>query len=795
MHTKLTDEASIEVIIKEMSVRDKARLVNGKSPFHSEGFEEYGIPSVYMLDSCNGINSMEYAGEALYQKMSEDAKAAGKPLDPEKNGTMGGLLIALGELQKLTAEEKKAGLSREKKEIGCYPPGIAMGSSWNPEALEACGHAIAREMGSKEIDMILGPNINIHRDPLCGRLAESFSEDPFLVSRLAPALVKGIQEEGLIAVAKHFAANNQEKDRMGVEEHVPERALREIYLPGFEACAKAGCKAFMSAYNNLNGTPSAQNEYLLTKILRDEWKFQGFVVSDWGASYDIVKAIAAGTDLTMPGPRGTSVIEKAVEDGILPMEKLDNCVRHILKNLLTSTAYTGKYPKFAMEDSVNAAEMVAREGMILLKNDGTLPLPVDTDVVFYGKRSRRFISCPAGSSAVTTDLLTNPYDRAVELLGESHVAFEKPTVSTKYWIVVAGADGQEGTDRTSLEMDADEKVVLEQAIMEAEKAGGKVILIINATGPIRLAGYEERVNAILCPFFAGMQGGKVAADTIFGLNNPSGKLPLTWPKKYEDCPAYKNFPGENKEVWYGEGIYVGYRWYDARQIEPLYPFGYGLSYTSFLISNLQITDDAGNRAEAGAVNIDASKVHVSVKVKNTGTLPGSEVVQVYVHDVASKFDKPVQELKGFQKVFLEPGEEKSVTIELEKKDFAGYYLEFAQWITEPGEEDILVGTSSRDIHLKQRIEIKCKNPFGFSERTAIGVIAKNPKAVEIVNGIMQDDILQVADVAIQFAPDKSIKEIWEGTAVQGVLGKQGLNEDEIAKKFTCIMEAFENELM
>ncbi len=791
MSTKLSDEKSIEAIISEMSVEEKARLVNGGSPFRSAAMEKYGIPSLFMLDSCNGVNSLEYAGENMYQKIVSDAENAGHPLDPEQNGNMGGLLFAFGELQKAAIQRAKSGALEPKKELGCYPPGITMGSSWNPKAIEECGQALAREMGSKGVDAILGPNINIHRDPLCGRLAESFSEDPCLVANLAPAMIRGIQKEGLIATVKHFAANNQEKDRMGVEEHISERALREIYFPGFKACSDAGCKSIMSAYNKINGVASAQNEYLLTKVLREEWGFQGFVVSDWGASYDMVDAIAAGNDLTMPGPRGVKKVVQAVKEGRLSEEKLDRCVGNILRNLITSTAFTKAYPSFSMEETRIATENMAKEGIILLKNDGTLPLEKNNDVVFYGKRSKRFISGPAGSSAVTTDLLTNPYDRTVELLGADKVHFEETNDATKYWIVVVGADGQEGKDRASLDMDMDEKEALEQAIAEAKKTEGKVILVINATGPINLTEYESRVNAILCPFFAGMQGGKVTADTIFGLNNPSGKLPLTWPKKYQDCPSYKNFPGENMEVWYGEGIYVGYRWYDARQIEPMYPFGYGLSYTTFELSDLQILDENGQKVMNQAIDVETSTFNISVTVKNTGTVAGSEVVQIYVHNYASKFDRPVKELKGFQKVFLEPGKETQVSISLDKQGFSNYYLEFGEWITEPGDKEIMVGTSARDIRLQQTITIKCKDPFGLSWRTSIGAIAKNHDAVKAINQIINDDIILIADVAINFAPDKSIKEIWEGTAVQGALKSQGLDDQAIKEKFDQVLAAFD----
>lgn len=782
MATKLTDHASVEQIIREMSVEEKARMVIGGAPFHTEAIPEYGIPAMSMIDSCNGLNSMEYAGEKIYQKIVAEAEAAGKPLDREKNGYMGGLLIALGTLQKMAIENAKAGVKPAPKEYSCYPPGIALGSTWNPEVIKACGSALAKEMSSYGIDMILGPNVNIHRDPLCGRLGESFTEDPYLMSKLASAMIQGIQEEGVVACAKHFAANNQEKDRMGVEEHIPERALREIYFPGFQACIDAGCKTVMSAYNKINGVPSAQNKWLLTDILRKEWGFEGLVVSDWGAAYEQIATIAAGNDLTMPGPRGIKCIAEALEDGRLTMEKLDECVSNILHVIVDSTAMSGKYHTFDRQTSIEAMEAVLREGMILLKNDGTLPLQTDTDVVFYGKRSKRITICPAGSSNVDTDLATCPYDRAVELLGADHVTYHEATENTQYWIAVIGADGREGADREHLRMDKDDIAALDQAISEANAAGGKVIVVINATGPIDLNDYADRVNAILCPFLPGIQGGKVIADAIFGLFNPSGRLALTWPKHYYDCPAYKNFGGENKEVCYSEGIYVGYRWYDARHIEPFYPFGYGLSYTTFTIMDVKVPKE---------VNVDKENIDVQVTVKNTGNMAGSEVVQLYVHDVECKFDRPEKELKGFSKVYLEAKEEKTVTISVTKADLAGYYMEFGEWITQPGEFDILVGTSAADIISCQRVNVLCKDPFGLSGRTSIGVLIKHTKAVEIVNRIMEDDIRLLAHVAIEFAPDKSLHELWNGTNIQGALKAKGWSEVVIAAKYRQIMDEFE----
>lgn len=782
MAAKLKDPQSIEQLISEMSVADKARLVVGGTPFHSEALPEYGIPAMYMLDSCNGFNETEHFGDSIYIATAEAAEKAEKPLDREQNGFMGGLLIAFANMQKIAAERAASGEATEGKIYGAYPPGICYGSTWNPEVVRAAGAAMAKEMNSHGVDMVLGPNINIHRDPRCGRLAESLSEDPCLVSKLAVSEVEGIQQEGVIACAKHFAANNQEKDRLGVEEHVSERALREIYLPGFHACVKAGVGSLMSAYNKLNGKPSAMNDYLLTDILRNEWGFDGFVVSDWGASYDLVAAIAAGTDLTMPGPRGIRCVEQAVEDGRLPIEKLDNCVRNFLRVLLRSTAFSGKHKRWEQSETLRATEAAAREGMILLKNNGTLPLGTDIHVSFVGKRSKDFVYCPEGSSKVMTDLATNPYDRTVELLGADRVKFGESDESTRVWIAVVGANGHEGSDRDDLSMDIDDAEALRTAICEAKKRNGNVIVIVNATGPIDLTPYEGNIDAILCPFFAGMQGGKAAADALFGLYNPSGKLPLTWPKRSCDTPAYNNYPGENKEVWYGEGMYVGYRWYDARKIEPAYPFGFGLSYTQFAISQPEVPK---------TVNVDEAAVNLCVKVKNTGNMAGSEVIQVYVHDVISRIEKPLKQLKAFQKVYLEPGEEKTVTLTLVKQDFSAYSLELKDWVTEPGDFDMFIGTSSDNLPYSVRVKIRCQNPFGYSDRTPVGVIAKDPRALDAFNRVTGGDLRVIAVVAMEYGPDTPLGNIWFGQAMEKFFEENSIPPERREKMHKDLQREFE----
>lgn len=772
---------TIEELLEQMTLEQKARMVIGGTPFHTEAIPELGIPSMYMLDSCNGVDFLEEMAERVYMGVAAKAAAAGAPLDRELNGYMGGFLIAIKHLQQIAAEQAKAGAAPARKENNCYPPGIALGSTWDPEVIESVGAALADEMASHGVDMILGPNVNIHRDPLCGRLGESYSEDPKLVASLAPAMVRGIQKEGTIACVKHFAANNQEKDRMGVNEHVSERALREIYFPGFKACVDAGCKTVMSAYNCLNSVPSAMNEWLLTDILRKEWGFRGFVVSDWGAAYDQIKSIAAGNDLTMPGPRGIKCIIDAVNSGTLPEEKLDSCVRNILTVVADSTAVSGAYPAYDKEKSIAAIDAVLRESMILLKNDGTLPLTDGTPIAVYGKRSTRPTICSEGSSKVETDLTVSLADGLRMLGDDQHMTVDCADADTKIWIVTVGADGCEGADRGNLEIDTDDAAALERAISEASTANGKVVVVVNATGPVNLLPWLNKINAILCPFFSGSRGGKITAEAIFGRFNPSGHLAMTWPKHQYDTPAYKNFGGENKEVWYGEGIYVGYRWYDARHIEPLYPFGYGLSYTTFSITDVSVPQD---------VHITDESLKVSIAVKNTGAMAGGEVVQVYVHPQNPSMDRPYKELKGFARVFLQPGETKNVTVELRGEDFSAFYAPFGSWITEPGAYDILIGTSAANIAETRTVNVRCRNPFGLSGQSPVGTIAKDPEAVAAINSIIEDDILTLAAVALQFAPDKSIGELWNGTNIQNALHGKGWSDDLIAEKYRAVLTAF-----
>lgn len=774
MATKLTDASSIEQILQEMTLAEKAKIVIGASPFRTVGLDKYDIPMTVWLDGGTGFNTLQYNGEEGFWKEAEKAEEAGAPLDPESFGGMGGLFLGLTNQDETEAQKKK-----ELPELGCYPPGMFLGATWNPEPLNACGHSLGKEMNKLGVDVVLGtPNVNIHRDPLNGRLFEGYSEDPCLVSQLAPAFVRGVQEEGVVANVKHFAANNQETERMGVDEHIPERALREIYLPGFKACVDAGCQTVMSAYNKINGLPCAMNPWLLTEVLRKEWGFDGCVVSDWSAAYEQAAALEAGNDLIMPGPRGYRCIIEAVEKGRMAMDVLDNCIRNQLKIILQTPAINGRRKDFDLQEAVEAAEFAAKEGITLLQNDGTLPLGKTVKIAFYGKRSKDFAGSGAGSAQVDTVLMTTPYGAAAELLGADAVTFGEASADTNVWVVTVGANGQEGADRQHMDMDEDDKEVLEQAIAEASIANGKVILILNTCGPVSLMEYKDRVSAIVCAYYPGMRGGKVCIDILFGKVNPSGKLPLTWPKYYRDCPTYHNFPGENKEVWYGEGIYVGYRYYDTKKVEPLYPFGYGLSYTNFEICDIQAPE---------SVNVEDDGVEVAVTVKNTGSMDGSEVVQLYIHDVVSRIEKPEKELKAFQKVFVKAGEERKITMILRKEDFASYCAEYGMWATEPGEYDLLVGNSSANIEVQKRITVNCINPFRLIGKTSVGEVVANERAVNLINEAISGNIMQVAGSAVVFFPAMSWQEVW-GTFVTPYLQTGGLARHQIDKIYERLLE-------
>lgn len=717
---KLTDHSSIPDVVQSMSSEDKTKFLIGVSMFRSAALEEYGIPEVYYLDGGTGANLMQMAFDACTK------------LWPSENGIQGlqnsGALEKLGKFMMCTLDptqlEKMDDATRQDfAELqsllftdylpggvlpGCFPPGILMASTWDDQVIYQCGRALGNETKFFGIDVLLGtPNVNIHRNPLNGRLFEGYSEDPHLVSALAPAFVRGIQDEGVIANVKHFAANNQETNRTGINEKISERALREIYLPGFRACVQeGGCKTVMSAYNAINGKPCAHNDWLLRDVLRGEWGFEGFVVSDWGAIYDQVQGILGGTDMDMPGMRSNQPLVDALKSGALDEKLVDEAVSRILGVLLDMPrSKRAPIPAIDRKASAKAAYDVAREGFILLKNEnGALPLKPGARVALFGEKSKKFIESGEGSANVVTSESTSLSGVLAAKLGEDAVSFGVILPETDTVIITAAIGSGEGKDRDTLHLDAAERAMLADALTKAQSLGKRSVVILNICGPVDLREFIDQIDALVCVFLPGMEGGRAAADLLCGEFSPSGKLPLTFAKKYEDYGSSTNFPGLGMEVLYAEDIYVGYRHFDRWDIEPLYPFGHGLSYTTFAITQARLS--------SSSLDVERNEeLALVVDVTNTGAMEGKEVVQVYLGQAKSTRPKPPKQLKAFKKVALQPGETKTLTFAISKKIFEEYNEMLHTWVVEPNHYVLSIGNSSRNLPLCVTLEVKGPNPF------------------------------------------------------------------------------------
>ena len=737
--TKLINEASIPALLQEMTSEEKIYLLVGATFFSTGAQEKYGIPAIRYLDGATGVNMMQLAMEMLgiiIREMKKEPIQVGNESNNESGAGAVDFMryvtnddpvpedMPEGQKYLITELRRRINALRpEGAQPGCFPPGMLLGATWEPSVVYDVGEAVAREAMAFSVDVLLGtPNTNIHRDPKNGRVFESFSEDPCLSRAMAPQFVRGVQDQGVIADVKHFAANNQETLRQGIDEHISERALREIYLPGFEAAVKEGkVETVMSAYNSINGVPCAHNHWLLTEVLKEEWGFAGQVVSDWGAVYDQVTALNAGNDMDMPGPRGKELLYKAVADGTISMERLDDAVTRTLRMILKTPTFCGKkYTAIDEELSAKAAYRAAAEGITLLKNDGLLPLAQGTKLALFGRCTDRFMDSGSGSAQVDTTKTTS---LPVELSRYTDsVVKDRIASDTEVVIITAGASGQEGSDRPAMDFDEEDKTMLIQALAQARAAGKKTILVLNVAGPVELLPHLDDVDALVCVYFPGMEGARALTDILFGSLSPSGKLPLTFPRTYRQTPTAINFPGEGGKVNYGEGIFVGYRYYDYKDIDPLYPFGFGLSYSTFSMRGLTAPETYHSKA--------TEPMTVRVKVKNEGTMEAKEVVQLYVRAKSSTVLRPDKELKAFRKVHLQPGEEKTVELTLLPKDFAFYESERHSWLVEPGEYTLLVGNSSRNILASADITVCGPDPYGCSIYTPIARIAKNKKAMD-----------------------------------------------------------------
>ncbi len=661
-----------EEILNQLTLEEKAALCDGADFWHLKGLEKFNIPSVMVCDGPHGLRKKDYS----------------------KTGDS---------------------LSNSVPAIS-YPTAATTASSWDPELLYEMGVALGKKCLKEEVGVLLGPGINMKRSPLCGRNFEYFAEDPILAGELAAGFINGVQSMGVGTSLKHFCANSQETRRMTCDSVVDERALREIYLTAFEiAVKKAQPWTVMNSYNKINGFHGSENKHTQLDILRKEWGFDGVVVSDWGAVNDRVLGLKNGNDLEMPSSAGAGAkkIVDAVKSGELSEEVVNERAGNVLKLILKAVDGAKKDYPYNDFDDQDFARKVAANSMVLLKNNGILPLKKDKKIAVIGELARTPRYQGAGSSHINPTKLDNALEelknigytvdfaQGYELSNKKAkknakliVEAAKLAATSEAVVLFIGLTDEyeaEGFDRSHMNLpEAHDKLVEEIA-----KVNKNVVVVLAGGSPVEMP-WNDSVAAVLNSYLGGQAGAGAVADIISGKVNPSGKLPETYPVVYTDTPAVNNFPGNPASVEYRESVYIGYRYYEKADKAVRYPFGFGLSYTTFEYSDIRLDK---------ASMSDDETVKVTFTVKNTGDVAGYEIAQLYVADKESTIYRPVKEHKGFKKIWLEPGESKEVEITLCKRAFAFYNVNINDWCVETGEFDILVGASSADIKLTATVTV------------------------------------------------------------------------------------------
>lgn len=651
-------------IIDKMTLEEKCAILSGKTVWETRDVKRLGIPSIFCSDGPHGVRKQ--AGEGDHLGLNASLPAT------------------------------------------CFPTAATIANSWNEALGEEMGQALGEEASSQNVHVLLGPGLNIKRSPFCGRNFEYFSEDPYLAGKMAASYVRGIQSQGIYACPKHFAVNSQELRRMAMNAVLDERTLREIYLTGFEIAVKEGeAKTIMSSYNEVNGVYANENKHLLQEILRNEWGFDGIVITDWGASNDHVAGVAAGSNLEMPAPGLDPAREliAAVNDGSLKMEELDACVDDLLDAILVLSESAKNRPNDFDKDAHHAlAKKAVHESAVLLKNeDDILPLQAGCKVAIIGDFAVEPRYQGAGSSVVnptrleTTQQVIGEYDLQVagiglgyKRTGEADDGLKREALALAgeadvvlYYFGLDELSESEGLDRVHMRIPKVQVELLE----EMAKVNPNIIGVMSAGASVEMP-WEGACKAILHGYLNGQAGAGAMLDILTGKVNPSGKLNETYPVKYEDTPAYHNFPSKERNSEYREGIFVGYRYYDTAGVKVQYPFGYGLSYTTFDYSDLRVNDEG-----------------VTFKVTNSGKCDGAEVAQLYVGMKGGKVFRPAKELKGFAKVFLKAGESRDVTIFFDDKTFRYWNIKTNAWEIEGGAYQVMVGANVADVRLEAEVAI------------------------------------------------------------------------------------------
>ncbi len=743
-------------LLSDMTLEQKAGLCSGADFWHTEACEELGLPQIMVSDGPHGLRKQEQ--ETDHVGMAESIKAI------------------------------------------CFPTASASACSFDRDLLEQIGDALGEECVAEDIAVLLGPGVNMKRSPLCGRNFEYFSEDPTLAGEMGAAFVKGVQSHNVGTSLKHFAANNQEQRRMSVSVLTTERVLREIYLTAFETVVKkAKPWTIMCSYNRINGVYSCENDWLLNQVLRDEWGYQGLVMTDWGAMNRRVPALKAGLDLEMPSSHGETdkQIVEAVKNGTLSEEVLDRTVMRIL-NLVNQfiSNKPDKRPSYDKEAHHALAKKAASESAVLLKNNGILPLKSGSKLALIGEFARTPRIQGGGSSHINCSRIDSALEafRAINKLPAEHIceggvcrmvpavhydisfapgyitsedrteeALLQEAVETARGadaaVIFAGltdAFESEGYDRTHMNLpDCQNKLI--DAVCSVQE---NVIVVLHNGSPVCMP-WLAKVSAVLEMYLAGQAGGSACADLLTGRANPCGKLAETFPLRLEDNPSFLDFPGSRDEVSYGEGVFIGYRYYDKKKMDVLFPFGYGLSYTTFAYSNpaLCINGKSAETADgAPAKALDTDSITVSVDVTNTGGTAGKEIVQLYIKNFIGLENRPEKELRDFAKVSLEPGETKRVSFALDKRAFAYFNETAGDWFVESGVYSVLIGASSREIthELPLNVEGTKRLPFRAWDITTCEDVELFSKKPELLGRFFENSGFS--------APETTGDDLGEGTA-------------------------------
>ena len=687
----------VKKLVNELTLEEKASLCSGADFWHTEAIDRLNIPAAMVSDGPHGIRKQENLADHM-------------------------------------------GVAESIKAIG-FPTASAMACSFDRDLLHKVGDALGEECVAEDLAVLLGPGINMKRSPICGRNFEYYSEDPVVAGELGAAFVNGVQEHGVGTSLKHFAANNQEWRRMSISAEIDERTLREIYLAAFETVVKkAQPWTIMCSYNRINGVYSCENDWLLNKVLRDEWGFEGLVMTDWGAMDERVPSLKAGLDLEMPDCHGETdkLIVKAVQSGELEESVLDTAVERILTMVdKYLTARKGIDPASMVHPLPSSVERgydvaahhalartTAEQSAVLLKNEDILPLQKDKKIAFIGEFAKVPRIQGGGSSHINNTSIESALDAAGDSVSYAqgfHID-EETTDETLLQEAITLAKGSdvavifaglpdsfesEGFDRSHLNMPANQN----ELIARISEVQPNVVVVLHSGSPIAMP-WLDKAAGVLQMYLAGQASGGAAVNLLFGDAIPCGKLAETFPLHLEDNPSYLNFPGNREKVCYQEGVFIGYRYYDKKKMDVLFPFGYGLSYTDFTYSNMKVTVNGKNAADVDVIK-ETDEIVVSADIINTGNSDGAEIVQLYIKNPVVYEIRPEKELRDFAKVFLKAGETKTVTFTLNARAFSYYETRIHDWYAESGDYEILLASSSRDIRLQDTVSITGSKKIPF----------------------------------------------------------------------------------